>query len=331
VLAGLVALPGCGNDPDLPEPLPPRSVLVFETQPSGGTAGTALADIKVVLKDTRGALVHGGGTVSLRLAAGPEGVTMDALEATMLHGEATFQGLTLTLAGRGYVLEARQDSLRVLSGEFSISAGPPGKVVVALEPIEEAYAGEQLAPFIKVAVQDVYGNSLYQAGGEVTASLVGEGGGTLSGTTTVPVYDGLATFADLSVDRVGQYRLVFRYGTEATVQSRLIRIRPTSAAALRFQVQPTTVGAGASISPAVEVAVVDRFGNIATHASEEVTLALGENPGGDALGGTLKASTAQGVATFADLSVRTVARGYTLQATAGALTPAESAAFDVEP
>lgn len=329
VLAGLIALVGCVGDEVEIESQPPKPHLAFGMQPTDAIAGTALAEVRVTLMDASGAVLHTPGEVTLRLASGPEGVTLPAVEAPMLHGNASFQGITLTSAGR-YVFEARMDSLQALSQTFTISAGAPGRLVVAAEPIEEAVAGEPLAPSIKVAVQDAYGNALPRAGGEVTASLMGDGG-TLSGSLTAPVVEGVATFSNLVVDKAGIYRLAFRYGLETAVASRLVRIIPGTAAALGFWAQPSTTVAGETITPAVAVAVLDRSGNLVTHASTAITLALGANPGGGVLNGTLTVAAVQGVATFADLSLPTSAEGYTLQATAGTLTPAQSEPFAIVP
>jgi len=329
VLVGLAALVGCGSDDPLVQPQPPKPLLVFSQQPTEVIAGLTLIEVRVTLMDTSGAVLHTPGTVTLMLETAPLGVSLSPLAAPLEHGVATFKDVALTRAGR-YVFEARLDSLRVLSQTFIISAGPPGRLSVEAEPTEETVAGERIAPSIKVTVQDAYGNDLPQAEGVVTASLVGEGG-TLSGTLTAPLLEGVATFSDLSVDRAGPYTLAFRHGLEAVIQSRPFRITPGAAVALRFWMPPSDTRAGEPITPAVAVAVVDRLGNVVTHASTPVTLALADNPGGGTLGGTLTVSAVQGVATFPDLSVQGVAEGYTLEATGASLASARSDAFDVLP
>ena len=329
VLAGLTALMGCELEGIEVPYQPPQEKLAFSRQPVESAAGRALADVEVTFMDSTGALLHAPGTVTLTLATAPLGASLEALEAPLVHGVATFKDIALTRAGR-YVFEARMGSLSVLSHTFHITAGAPGRLSVEAEPTEETVAGESIAPSIQVAVQDAYGNNLPNAGGEVFASLVGEGG-TLSGTRVAPVRQGVATFSSLSVDRAGQYTLAFRYGPEAVVQSRPIRITPGLAVALAFLTQPSATLAGERITPAVAVALVDRLGNVASHASTPITLALGANPGGATLGGTLTVSAVQGVATFPDLSLQPAAEGYTLEATAGALPLARSEPFAILP
>src|SRR5262249_30843427 len=85
------------------------------------------------------------------------------------------------------------------------------------------------------------------------------------------------------------------------------------------------------ISPAVQVAVQDAFGNTVTSSSASITVAIGTNPGGGTLSGTTTVAAGSGVATFSTLSLDHAAAGYTLNAASGALTGASSAAFTVSP
>ncbi len=96
-----------------------------------------------------------------------------------------------------------------------------------------------------------------------------------------------------------------------------------------FSVQPSTTPAGGTIAPAVKVRVLDANGRLVTSANLAVTLAIATNPGGGTLSGTLTVNAVNGVATFSVLSVSKAGVGYTLRATAGSLTEAISASFDV--
>jgi hypothetical protein len=58
-------------------------------------------------------------------------------------------------------------------------------------------------------------------------------------------------------------------------------------------------------------------------------MAIGTNPGGGTLSGTLTRSAVAGVATFTDLSINQSGTGYTLRATSGALPAAQSSAFNI--
>lgn len=88
---------------------------------------------------------------------------------------------------------------------------------------------------------------------------------------------------------------------------------------LRFSVQPIAGTAGQTLTPAVQVEMLDAEDQLV--ASSGNTIVLGVTSGPGALNGTTSQSTAEGVATFSDLSL-SVAGNYTLQATMSGLTPA---------
>lgn len=101
---------------------------------------------------------------------------------------------------------------------------------------------------------------------------------------------------------------------------------------LSFGVQPGTTVAGQIIAPAVTVAVLDAWNNlVANDNTTLVTLALGTNPGGGTLSGSLTAVAIDGVATFSGISIDKVGTGYTLSADAIGLVGAASNAFAITP
>jgi len=108
---------------------------------------------------------------------------------------------------------------------------------------------------------------------------------------------------------------------------------PSGPATLAFTVQPGTVTVGATILPAVQVAVRDTQGNTVSSATSPITVAItsGTGTSGAVLGGTLTRSALGGVATFTDLTIDKTGTGYTLSATATGLTGATSAGFTVNP
>ncbi len=99
---------------------------------------------------------------------------------------------------------------------------------------------------------------------------------------------------------------------------------PTAPAKLAFAQQPSNALAQATITPPVQVSVVDSNGNLVATAANPVTLALA---GGQPLGGTLTAVPQNGIATFNNLSVSTAGSGYTLSATSPGLASATSSSF----
>ncbi len=101
---------------------------------------------------------------------------------------------------------------------------------------------------------------------------------------------------------------------------------PGPASRLAFQAQPVNLFAGRLFLRAVQVVSLDQYGNLATDFGESVTVTL---PNGGALSGTTTTVAIRGLATFADLSIAQSGTGYTLTVSAGGLSSATSAAFDV--
>ncbi len=193
-----------------------------------------------------------------------------------------------------------------------------------------AVAGTAISPAVRVSAQDALGNTLSSFTGNVTVSLVSNpGGDTLSGTKTVAAQNGVATFADLSIARVGAGYTLQAAASKLSDTSAAFTITPAAAKRLVFTVQPTTAPAGAAISPAVQVTARDSFGNTATGFADSVFAAIGVNPGGGVLAGTVRRTAVAGVATFADLTIDKAGAGYTLVASGTGITNGTSAAFTI--
>ncbi|PYO37871.1 MAG: hypothetical protein DMD29_14675, partial [Gemmatimonadetes bacterium] len=101
---------------------------------------------------------------------------------------------------------------------------------------------------------------------------------------------------------------------------------------LGFTVQPSTTLPLLTIQPAVQVTVLDAFGNRNTSYTGQVTIAIGHNGGllaPGTLSGTKTVTVVNGVATFSDLSIDEPGNGYTLVVSGPTLTGAESTPFDI--
>jgi hypothetical protein len=98
---------------------------------------------------------------------------------------------------------------------------------------------------------------------------------------------------------------------------------------LIFDEQPTDTLIGQAISPAVTIQVIDVFSNLLTTDASNVTLAIGTNPGGGVLSGTLTTATVSGIATFNNLSINRPGIGYTLVASHDVLISPASATFSI--
>jgi hypothetical protein len=103
----------------------------------------------------------------------------------------------------------------------------------------------------------------------------------------------------------------------------------TVATALAFGQQPTDTQTASPITPALTVQVVDQFGALFPSSTASITLAIGANPAGGTLTGTVTQAAVSGIATFANLAINNVGGGYTLVATSTGLTSATSNAFAI--
>jgi hypothetical protein len=159
------------------------------------------------------------------------------------------------------------------------------------------------------------------------------GNGILTGGGPVVVTDGIATFAGLSIDKAG-----VGYTLEATSPSIITSALSSSfnvvhgaASKLIFNTEPTNVASGDTINPAVTVRIEDSHQNIVlSDNTTAVTLTLDANPGGGTLTGGGAVTAANGIATFAGLSIDKAGSGYTLSASSNPiLTTATSTAFNI--
>src|SRR6266699_2839888 len=213
-----------------------------------------------------------------------------------------------------------------------IGPGRAAKLAILVQP-SAATAGAQITPAVQVAIQDASGRVVTTAANLVTLAIGSNpGGGALSGTPIGSPVNGVATFANLSIERAGNgYTLTASAPGLAGATSGAFAIAAGAATPLVFTVHPNNTRTGAVISPAVQVAIQDAFGNAVATATNLVTAALGNNPSGGTLSGTTTASPINGRATFSDLSVDKAGKGYTLAASATGLTDATSIAFNINP
>src|SRR5438309_1448584 len=98
---------------------------------------------------------------------------------------------------------------------------PPAatRLAITVQP-SNATAGAAIAPAVQVAIQTATGATVTTATNALTVAIDSNlAGGTLSGTATVSAVNGVATFANLSIDRAGTgYTLAVSAGglTDAT-------------------------------------------------------------------------------------------------------------------
>lgn len=295
-----------------------------------GTVGLTVAESLVVLARDQydnpvpGALVgwsitSGGGTQSA--ASAPTDVQGRSSVSWTLGPMAGPQGAAATFGGA--VGSPVPFAVTALAG--------PGSAVTFTQPPNNTSAGSVMTPAVAVAIVDAFGNTVSSAADLVGVALgTNPAGGTLSSTTPVGAVNGVATFADLSIDRIGSgYTLQASSGALTSATSSAFNVTTIGVTVLVFTVQPMTTQAGAAIAPAVEVTAQDALGNTVTSFTGDVTIAIGTNPVGATLSGTMTVTAVAGVATFSDLHLDKTGTGYSLTATSPPLGAAASTSFDV--
>ncbi len=329
------ALPSGTSDPfDIN--VGPLATLSFTTQPVTAAAGAGFAPlVEVSALDGAGNVVTTfTGTVTVAIGTNPTGASLvgtTAIAAT--GGVATFPTIHINQVGAGYTLSASATGIAATaSGAFGITPGPAAELVFTAQPVTTSDA-VPISPAVRVTARDAFGNDATQFAGNVTMAIASNpSAGTLSGTATLAASAGVATFADLAIDNIGNgYTLSADASGLTPDTSAAFDIVASAAHHLVFSAQPVTTTAGAAIVPSITVSARDAGGQPVTSFTGSVTIAITSGTGatGAALSGTATIAAINGTATFAGLNIDKSATGYSFTATAGGLQPAVSAPFAI--
>ncbi len=257
---------------------------------------------------------------------------------------ATFTaGTTATISGS---ITAQLNSADIGGSPIGITQVPgvPYAVAIMTQP-GNGTGGSPIAPQPVVRIVDCNGNTVTGTSGTVIMAVINSQTspstpvGTILANTSATVVNGVATYTNLKIDKIGTYTLRFETPGLITATSSTFVISVGPAAQLAFLVNPSDTRAGDIMSPNVQVEVQDLGGNHVT-TSASINLAIGINPTPGApgmnIGGGATVPTTTGTAVFTDLSINKAANGYTLYATgftlgsaSVVLTPATSATFNI--
>ena len=333
--ASLTTCAGGDAPTDPSGPGPASQIAIHAGNGHSAFVATALATPPaVIIKDAAGAPVAG---VSVTFAvAGGGGSITGATPTGGTNGVATIGSWTLGSTPGTNTLTATASGLAGSPVTFTATAtAGPATRLVATNP-GATTAGAPLTP-VQVTVQDPQGNTVPASTNSISVAVTsgtGAAGATLSGTPTQPAVGGAANFGNLAIDKAGAgYTLTVSSPGLTPDTTSPFDISAGAPAQLAFTLQPSTVTAGAAISPAVQATVQDAQGNTVTSSTDSISLAMtsGTGTNGAVLFGTLTRTAVSGVATFNDLSIDKAGSGYTLIARTTSLTSATSASFTVDP
>ncbi|RII26598.1 MAG: hypothetical protein CXR31_09270 [Geobacter sp.] len=219
------------------------------------------------------------------------------------------------------------------SGIIAVAAAPAATFDITA-PVS-SIAGSVFT--VTVTAKDAYGNIATGYTGSMfflsTDSQADLPASYASPYTFIGADNGTHTFTNVTLKTAGSQNV----NVHDTINSMLggvssnITVSPAAASKLAFTAQPTNAVSLQAITPAVQVAIQDQYGNTVTSSTASVAVALGTNPGSGTLSGTLTKAAASGIATFSDLSLDRAAAGYTLTATSSGLAGATSNTFTVAP
>ncbi len=309
----------------------PAAKLAFGVQPTNAAAGASITPaVTVQIQDAGGNLTTSTASVTLAIGTNPSGGTLSGtLTRAASAGTATFGGLSINKVGTGYTLTAASTGLTgATSPPFNITAGAASKLVFGTQP-SNAAGGSTIAPAVTVQIQDANGNLTASTAWVVVAMGTNPGGGALSGTRSAAAVAGVATFGNLSIDKIGTGYTLSASSLNLTAGTSIaFNITVGAAAKLAFGTQPMSVAPAASIAPAVTVRILDAGGNLTT-STASVTVAIGTNPSSGTLSGTKVKAAVAGVATYSNLSINNAGNAYTLTAAGTGLTGGTSTPFNV--
>jgi hypothetical protein len=301
--------------------------VAFATTSIQATAGAALPVIEVTLQDNDGATVSGAtNAVTLALATGPASATLEGtLTVNAVDGVARFTELRINKAGSGYSLRATSGTLgAATSATFDVLPAAPSVLELTGLPASMTAGDTATAT---VLLKDGFGNVATNYVGTLRFSST-DGTAVLPADTTFTAADaGQKSFPAVSLRRAGTQRVTVTDSVNPAVTASVdVQVVAGDASRLVFTQQPGNRSVRQTFGT-VQVMLTDNYGNLAAVSSPNVTLAL--NPGAVTLNGTKVVAPVDGVASFTTLSIDQEGTGYTLVATAGALTGATSTAFDI--
>lgn len=194
-----------------------------------------------------------------------------------------------------------------------------------------------ITPPVLVAVEDASNNVVLSDQTDTITLAIATGAGTLTGTLTQTVINGVATFSDLQINTAGTFTLVASSATtpgltHATSASFSITTAVSTASLLAMGTQPSATPPATDIFPSITVKITDSAGVVVTGSSASVTVALGLNTTSGTLSatsGTLVVAAVSGVATFDTLQIDNLGT-YTLVFTSPGLTSITSAQFTIQ-
>lgn len=162
----------------------PAQRLTFAAYPNFGAVAGILDVVEVIARDAAGNVATSfTGSVTISQPTGPGDVLTGTLTRSAVAGIASFDNLSLIVAGE-YQLGAATSGLPTIKGPlFTVRAGPPARLMLVAGNGQTADAGSALPRQIVVGLVDRYGNPSPASG--VSITFVASDGGSASPSSGV--------------------------------------------------------------------------------------------------------------------------------------------------
>lgn len=253
--------------------------------PTGvGVPANSLADVPVTWAASGGSPAPTGYYVT-RTSGGVTVAACASNASTLLAGTSCTDVAVPDGASHYTVTAAFRSWTAASVGSTSVSVWTPTKVAFTSQP-STTMAGMAIKPTVAVAVQTADGVAVPLAGRSVSVAIgTNPSAGTLSGTATATTSAaGVATFADLSIDKSG---VAYTLGATSTglTSATSANFTVTAASADRFAITSTAVAGTAASTPTlgpIIVAIRDAFGNPVNAPIGGTTVTLTSNSTGTA-------------------------------------------------
>jgi streptogramin lyase len=181
-------------------------LVVTQEPPASVTAGAPFG-LTVEAEDSSGNLIDSfNGTVTVAMGYNPGQPLGGTLTATASNGVATFSGLTLTEETQG----PPPDELYTSGGGFgwgvtspiTVTPAAASQLIITTEPPATVKLNGAFG--LQASIEDAYGNVVTTATNIVSVAMAANPtGATLGGTLSVSASDGVATFSNLTINKVG--------------------------------------------------------------------------------------------------------------------------------
>jgi hypothetical protein len=301
--------------------------LLVDVPPTSVVNGGTLSTFAVRVADATGATASSS-TAPVTVSA-TNGTVTGTTTVNAVNGVATFAGLRITSSTLATPVTLTVSAQQFPAVPLSIAITQTAATASFVTQPTSASLNVALNPQPSIRVLDNAGQPM--TSGTITAS-VASSPTSLSGTTTVPVVNGVATFTDLSLTSVGVFTISFNAGGTTTPLTLLLTTTGgglnTTATQVAITSAPTTVESGAAMSTPFRVEIRDVNGVLVSNAAVTVSATIASGSSG-VLQGTTSATSVNGVATFTNLRVGSTAGTVRLQFASSGLSAATSSAVTV--